>query len=110
MKYLISFLMVSILLGCSSAPIDETAKNREVAADGDEFAEIDFSKLKKVDVLGIPFGDTVLNEMRTERNTGVNNLDLQDDFVLRFVHLAAQFSADLEKMGMQACYEDRSGD
>jgi hypothetical protein len=113
MKKLIAVTAVCVLSACAGSPVkSEIGGERNIAAQdpGNEFPEIDYQKLKKVDVLGIPFGDTVLNEMRTDRNIGVNNLKLQDDFVLRFAHLAEHFSRDLERMGMQSCYEGHNDD
>jgi hypothetical protein len=107
-KYLLIWLLSMMIAGCASQQTRSVANVND--SWGDEFPSIEFEKLKKVDVLGIPFGDTVLNEMRTDRNIGVNNVALQDDFILRFAHLAEQFSRDLEKMGMQACYLGRNKD
>ncbi len=102
-------LICLVLIGCSAQPTKKVESVRGVASsegadEDDGFPAIDYARLKKVDVLGIPFGDTVLNEMRTDRNLGANNLVLQDDFILRFTYLAESFSGDLENMGFQSCY------
>jgi hypothetical protein len=97
----------TVLMGCGTGGIKSDSSHRDISSvgdQGDDFAPIDYAKLKKVDILGIPFGDTVLNEMRTDRNIGANNLVLQDDFILRFTYLAENFSGDLENMGFQSCY------
>lgn len=91
-------------------PTIKRIQKRKIAKspDDDEFPPINVRGLVMVDDLGIPFGDTVLSEQRSDWNTGANNLNLQDDFVLRFAHLAESFSPDLYALGMEPCYTGKT--